>query len=418
MMRSLALWIGLRYTRAKRRNHFISFISLVSMLGIVIGVTALITVISVMNGFESELRTRILGMVSHATISAADNQSGMADWQQAIDLAGSDPRVLGAAPYAEREGLLQGQRGLIQGALLRGIDPMLEGRVSQLTDKMVRGEMASLVPGEFNIVIGRELAAWLNVDIGDTITVYVPEFRTTPVGVLPQMKRFTVSGIFEVGLQEADLKLALINIGDAQKLLRLGDRVSGVRLRLTDMFDAWNVARDLGDRLGGYYRIRDWSRDHANFFRAIRMEKTVMFVILSLIIAVAAFNLVSSLVMLVTDKQADIAILRTLGMTPGTVMRIFMVQGTLIGVVGILLGLVCGVLLTLNLSHVVGWLESFLGYELMPEEVYYISGVPSELHWGDVSLIAVIAFVFCLLATIYPAWRAARTDPAEALRYE
>ena len=418
MMRSLAMWIGLRYTRAKRRNHFISFISLVSMLGIVIGVTALITVISVMNGFESELRTRILGMVSHATISAADDQTGMDDWQKAIDLSGTDPRVLGAAPYAEREGLLQGQRGLIQGALLRGIDPAQEAGVSQLSEKMIRGDMASLGPGDFNIVLGKELALWLNVDIGDTVTVYVPEFRTTPVGVLPQMKRFKVSGIFEVGLQEADLQLALINLGDAQKLLRLGDKVSGVRLKLTDMFDAWNVARDLGDRLGGYYRIRDWSRDHANFFRAIRMEKTVMFVILSLIIAVAAFNLVSSLVMLVTDKQADIAILRTLGMTPGTVMRIFMVQGTLIGVVGIAIGLVCGVLLTLNLSHVVSGLESFLGYELMPEDVYYISGVPSELHWGDVGLIAVIAFVFCLLATIYPAWRAARTDPAEALRYE
>ncbi|MCB1565518.1 MAG: lipoprotein-releasing ABC transporter permease subunit [Rhodanobacteraceae bacterium] len=418
MMRSLAMWIGLRYTRAKRRNHFISFISLVSMLGIVIGVTALITVISVMNGFESELRTRILGMVSHATISAADDQTGMDDWQKAIDLSGTDPRVLGAAPYAEREGLLQGQRGLTQPALLRGIDPVQEAGVSQLSEKMIRGDMASLRPGDFNIVLGKELALWLNVDIGDTVTVYVPEFRTTPVGVLPQMKRFKVSGIFEVGLQEADLQLALINLGDAQKLLRLGDKVSGVRLKLTDMFDAWNVARDLGDRLGGYYRIRDWSRDHANFFRAIRMEKTVMFVILSLIIAVAAFNLVSSLVMLVTDKQADIAILRTLGMTPGTVMRIFMVQGTLIGVVGIAIGLVCGVLLTLNLSHVVSGLESFLGYELMPEDVYYISGVPSELHWGDVGLIAVIAFVFCLLATIYPAWRAARTDPAEALRYE
>ena len=418
MMRSLAMWIGLRYTRAKRRNHFISFISLVSMLGIVIGVTALITVISVMNGFESELRTRILGMVSHATISAADDQTGMDDWQKAIDLSGTDPRVLGAAPYAEREGLLQGQRGLTQPALLRGIDPVQEAGVSQLSEKMIRGDMASLGPGDFNIVLGKELALWLNVDIGDTVTVYVPEFRTTPVGVLPQMKRFKVSGIFEVGLQEADLQLALINLGDAQKLLRLGDKVSGVRLKLTDMFDAWNVARDLGDRLGGYYRIRDWSRDHANFFRAIRMEKTVMFVILSLIIAVAAFNLVSSLVMLVTDKQADIAILRTLGMTPGTVMRIFMVQGTLIGVVGIAIGLVCGVLLTLNLSHVVSGLESFLGYELMPEDVYYISGVPSELHWGDVGLIAVIAFVFCLLATIYPAWRAARTDPAEALRYE
>ncbi|HPF73170.1 MAG TPA: lipoprotein-releasing ABC transporter permease subunit, partial [Xanthomonadaceae bacterium] len=339
-------------------------------------------------------------------------------WQKAIDLSGTDPRVLGAAPYAEREGLLQGQRGLIQGALLRGIDPAQEAGVSQLSEKMIRGDMASLGPGDFNIVLGKELALWLNVDIGDTVTVYVPEFRTTPVGVLPQMKRFKVSGIFEVGLQEADLQLALINLGDAQKLLRLGDKVSGVRLKLTDMFDAWNVARDLGDRLGGYYRIRDWSRDHANFFRAIRMEKTVMFVILSLIIAVAAFNLVSSLVMLVTDKQADIAILRTLGMTPGTVMRIFMVQGTLIGVVGIAIGLVCGVLLTLNLSHVVSGLESFLGYELMPEDVYYISGVPSELHWGDVGLIAVIAFVFCLLATIYPAWRAARTDPAEALRYE
>ena len=414
MFKPLELAIGLRYIRAKRRNSFISFISLASMLGIALGVIALITTISVMNGFEQELRARILGMVSHATISGSG--SSLTDWKNAVDIAQADSRVLGAAPYVEREALLNGSR--TQGAQLRGILPEAEPRVSELGEMMKAGVLSDLKPGGFGIVLGKELALWLGVDLGDAVTVMVPEARSTPIGVLPQMRRFTVVGIFEAGMQEYDLQLAIIHMEDAQKLLRLGDGVSGVRLKLTDMFQAWDVARDLADRMGEFYRVRDWSRDHANFFRAIKMEKGVMFVILSLIVAVAAFNLVSSLVMLVTDKQADIAILRTLGLTPGSVMGVFMVQGTLIGIVGILLGLIGGVLLTLNLHHVVAVLESTLGFELMPADVYYITGVPTDLRADDVGSIAGIAFVLCMLATIYPAWRAARTDPATALRYE
>jgi lipoprotein-releasing system permease protein len=283
---------------------------------------------------------------------------------------------------------------------------------------MVEGSLADLQPGKFGIVVGKELAQFLGVDIGDPVSVLVAETRSTPIGVLPQMKRFNVVGIFEAGMQEYDLQLAVVHLADAQKLLRMGENVTGVRLKLTDMFQAWEVARDLADRMGEFYRVRDWSRDHANFFRAIRMEKTVMFVILSLIVAVAAFNLVSSLVMLVTDKQADIAILRTLGLSPRSVMGVFVVQGSLIGVAGIVLGLVGGVLLTLNLHHVVSFLESALGFELMPADVYYITGVPTELRGDDVATIALVAFVLCTMATIYPAWRASRTDPAMALRYE
>ena len=414
MFRPIEIAIGLRYIRAKRRNSFISFISLASMLGIALGVIALITTISVMNGFEQELRSRILGMVSHATVSGSG--ASLSDWPRAVEQARSDPRVLGAAPYIERESLLNA--GRTQGALLRGVLPELEPQVSELAGKMKQGSLDDLRPGEFGIVVGKELAMWLGVELGESVTVMVPEARSTPIGVLPQMRRFKVVGIFEAGMQEYDLQLAVIHLQDAQKLLRMGDGVSGVRLKLTDMFQAWNVARDLADRMGEFYRVRDWSRDHANFFRAIKMEKTVMFVILSLIVAVAAFNLVSSLVMLVTDKQADIAILRTLGLSPRSVMAVFMVQGTLIGVVGIVLGLVGGVLLTLNLHLVVTGLESMLGFELMPADVYYITGVPTDLRIGDVSRIAGIAFVLCMFATIYPAWRAAKTDPAMALRYE
>jgi lipoprotein-releasing system permease protein len=414
VFKPIEIAIGLRYIRAKRRNSFISFISLASMLGIALGVVALIATISVMNGFEQELRARILGMVSHATVSGSG--ASLKDWPRAVELARADPRVLGAAPYIEREALLSGAR--VQGALLRGVLPDAEPRVSELASKMKQGSLDALRPGEFGIVLGKELAVWLGAELGDPVTVMVPEARTTPIGVLPQMRRFTVVGIFEAGMQEYDMQLAVVHIEDAQKLLRMGDGVSGVRLKLVDLFQAWHVARDLADRMGEFYRVRDWSRDHANFFRAIKMEKTVMFVILSLIVAVAAFNLVSSLVMLVTDKQADIAILRTLGLTPRSVMGVFMVQGTLIGVVGIVLGLVGGVLLTLNLHRVVTALESVLGFELMPADVYYITGVPTELRADDVGTIAAVAFVLCMLATIYPAWRAARTDPAMALRYE
>jgi lipoprotein-releasing system permease protein len=393
MFQPLPLSIGLRYTRAKRRNHFISFISLVSVLGIALGVTALITVISVMNGFEQELRARILGMVSHATISGA-----------------------GDAPYVEAEAMLHGRRD--QAVLLRGVSPDHEPSVSELSNAMRQGSFDSLEPGAFNILIGRELAIYLGVDVGDSVQAFVASGSFTPVGFVPRARSFRVSGIFELGLQEADMKLALIHYQDGQRLLRMGEGVTGVRLKLHDMFQAWTVAGDLATRVGEYYRVRDWSQDHSAFFRAIKTEKTVMFVILSLIIAVAAFNLVSSLIMLVTDKQADIAILRTLGMTPGQVLGVFVVQGTLIGAIGILLGVGGGVLLTLNLDYVVAGIEAVLGFEVMPADVYYITGVPTVLRADEVGLIGVVAFVMCCLATLYPAWRAARTDPAAALRYE
>jgi lipoprotein-releasing system permease protein len=414
MFQPLPLSIGLRYTRAKRRNHFISFISLVSMLGIALGVTALITVISVMNGFEQELRARILGMVSHATISGAAEP--LRDWPRAVEIAVADPRVVGAAPYVETEAMLHGLRD--QAVLLRGVSPLHEGTVSDLSTSMRAGTLDALQAGEFNIVLGRELAIYLGVDVGDSVQAFVASGSFTPVGFVPRARSFRVVGIFELGLQEADLKLALIHLQDAQRLMRLQDQVSGVRLKLDDMFQAFGVARDLADQMGDVYRIRDWAQDHAGFFRAIRLEKTVMFIILSLIIAVAAFNLVSSLIMLVTDKQSDIAILRTLGMTPLQVMGVFVVQGTIIGAVGIVLGVVGGILLTLNLEYVVAGLEAVLGFEVMPADVYYISGVPTVLRADEVSMIALVAFVMCCLATLYPAWRAARTDPAAALRYE
>ncbi len=415
MIRPLELAIGLRYTRAKRRNRFISFISLVSMLGIALGVVALIATTSVMNGFETELRTRILGMVAHATISGVGED--LHDWPHAVEIAQADPRVLGAAPYIERESLLTGTRS--QGALLRGIEPALEPQVSNLGEKMKAGSLGDLAPGSFRILLGSELAMMLGVDVGDPVTVLVPEARSTRVGVVPQMKRFTVAGIFEAGMQEYDLQMAVIHLADAQRLLRMGEGVTGVRLKLTDMFQAWSVARDLADRIGEFYRVRDWARDHANFFRAIQMEKSVMAVILSLIVAVAAFNLVSSLIMLVTDKQADIAILRTLGLSPGSVMAVFVVQGTLIGVAGILAGVAGGVALTLNLDRVMRFIERLLGFELMPADVYYISGgLPTDLRVENVVTIALVAFAMCTIATIYPAWRASRTDPAAALRYE
>lgn len=414
MFQPLPFSIGLRYLRAKRRNGFISFISMASILGIIIGVIALITTIAVMSGFQQELRDRILGMVAHATVSGVDGP--LQDWPRAVAYANQDKRVVGAAPYTETEALLQGAQR--RGAMLRGVLPETEPRVSEIADKMKQGKLTDLQDGEFRIILGKELAILLGVGVGDPVNVFISEATVTPLGALPRAKRFTVVGIFEAGAQEYDLGLALVHLGDAQRLGRMGDGVTGVRLKLVDLWDAWPVARDLSQRMDGYYRVRDWSRDNANFFRALKMEKTVMFILLSLVIAIAAFNLVSSLVMLVQDKQSDIAILRTLGMSPGGIMRVFIVQGLVIGVVGIAIGVAGGVLLASNLSHVVHFVENLLGAELMPSDVYYISGVPTAVYASDVAMVAAVAFVLCLLATLYPAWRASRTDPATALRYE
>jgi lipoprotein-releasing system permease protein len=414
LFQPLSFAIGLRYLRAKRRNGFISFISMASILGILIGVMALITTISVMNGFQEELRARILGMVSHATIDGLDGP--LENWPQAVAVAKQDARVLGAAPYVQTEALLQGRRR--QGALVRGVLPEREVTVSDLGDKMKEGKLSSLQPGAYNIVLGRELALQIGARVGDDVNVFVSEATVTPIGPVPRARRFHVTGIFEVGAQEYDFGLAVVHMRDAQRLVKMGEGVTGVRLKLTDIWDAWNVARSLADRMQGYYRVHDWTRDHANFFRSLKMEKTVMFVLLSLVIAIAAFNLVSSLVMLVQDKQADIAILRTLGLSPGAVMRVFMVQGTVIGIVGVGLGTILGIALSKNLSIIVHFIEGLTGSELMPADVYYISGVPTAVEPADVALVAVVAFFMCLIATIYPAMRASRTDPASALRYE
>ena len=336
MFKPIPVAIGLRYLRAKRRNGFISFISFASIAGIALGVMALITTLAVMSGFQREIRDRMLEMAAHATISA--DGEVMDNWKQAVDEARRDPRVAGAAPYIEKEALLQGARN--QPAIVRGVDPVAEDQVSVLSKKMVRGKLSDLTPGSFNIVLGRELAMWLGVGVGDSVIVTTSNFRSTPLGAMPQLKRFKVSGIFEAGYQEYDKGLAVANLHDMQRVLRMGDGVTGVRLRLHDMDKAWEVARDLALQLKGPYRVTDWTSDNANMFRALKLEKTMIAILLSLIIAMGAFNLVSSQVMLVTDKQADIAILRTLGLTPGGVMQVFMVQGSLIGIFGTVLGVV------------------------------------------------------------------------------
>ncbi|MFN3702901.1 lipoprotein-releasing ABC transporter permease subunit [Thermomonas sp.] len=414
MFKPLPVAIGLRYLRAKRRNGFISFISLASILGIALGVTALITTLAVMSGFQKEIRDRMLGMAAHATVSGYGEP--LQDWRHAVQVATADPRVAGAAPYIEKEALVSGASN--QPAMLRGVDPALEGRVSVLPGRMVQGKLADLVPGSFRIVLGKELALWLGVGVGDDVIVTLAEFRSTPVGGIQTMKRFKVSGIFEVGYNEFDKGLAVVNLADLQRVLRMGDGVTGVRLKLHDMDRAFDVGRDLALKLKGPYRVSDWTQDNANLFRALKMEKTVMAILLSLIVAMGAFNLVSSQVMLVTDKQADIAILRTLGLTPGQVMRTFMVQGGLIGLIGTVAGVIGGVALTLNLNNLLQAIERVFGVQLLPEDVYYITGLPTDMQAGDVVAIVCAALLMAFLATLYPAWRASRTAPAEALRYE
>ena len=415
MFRPPELFIGLRYTRAKRRNHFISFISLISMLGIALGVMALITVLSVMNGFEKELRERILGVVAHVTILGEANV--LSDWRAVVSAVTAKEHVQGAAPYIHAEGMLT-EGSQVSGAVIRGILPAEEGKVSLLGTKMKQGSLDNLRAAEYGIVIGNELAFALGVGMGDKVTLTVPQASVTPVGILPRMKRFTVAGIFEIGMYEYDSAFALIHLEDAQRLFRMQDNVTGVRLKLDDLFLAPQIARQLQEELPGLYETSDWTRQHANFFRAVQMEKTVMFVILLLIVAVAAFNIVSTLVMMVTDKHSDIAILRTLGMSPGSVMAIFMVQGAVIGVAGTLLGTIGGITLALNVETLVPAIEQFLGVKFLAADIYYITELPSDMRWSDVFRISGISFLLTLIATLYPAWRGARTQPAEALRYE
>ena len=409
------LLIGLRYTRAKRRNQFVSFISLISMLGIALGVAALIVVLSVMNGFQTELRARILGVVSHVQISGANGE--MSDWLHVAEQAGKHHSVLAAAPFVQAQGMLSFGES-VRGAMVRGVLPDYEDKVVDFRSHMKEGSFDSLQPDSFNIVLGSELARALGVYVGDKVTLIAPQGVVTPAGVVPRLKTFTVSGLFEVGMFEYDSGLALIRMEDAQRLYRMDDRVSGVRLKLDDLFKAPRVVRELAETLDTPAFLSDWTRSHANFFRAVQIEKNMMFIILSLIVAVAAFNIVSTLVMAVTDKQADIAILRTLGASPGSIMAVFMVQGALIGFIGLGLGVVGGVALALNIDVVVPFIERLLGTQFLSKEVYYISNLPSELQWSDVTTITAVSFVLSLVATIYPSWRASRVNPAEALRYE
>lgn len=416
MFKPLELFIGLRYTRAKRRNHFISFIALTSMLGIALGVTALITVLSVMNGFQKELRDRILGVVAHATVSGAGGGT-LHDWQDLARQVERSPHIVGVAPYVNGEGMLS-SGAAVSGALIRGVSPRAERTVSDVGEKMVAGSLDDLVPGQYGIVLGKELALRLGVWRGDKVTLIAPQATVTPAGILPRLKRFTVVGVFEIGMYEYDNALALLDLEDAAKLYRLDGGVSGVRLKLDDMMRAPRISRELAASLGPDYEMSDWTRQHVNFFRAVQTEKTVMFVILSLIVAVAAFNIVSTLVMMVRDKESDIAVLRTLGAAPRSIMLIFMIQGVVIGVVGTLLGGIGGVLLALNVETIVPAIERLFGVEFLSAEVYYINELPSELHMQDVWRICGISVFLSLIATLYPAWRASRTQPAEALRYE
>jgi len=409
------LLVGLRYTRAKRRNHFISFISLTSMAGIALGVAALIVVLSVMNGFQTELRARILGVASHVQITGANSR--LNDWKAVADIAKQHPRVRASAPFVNGQGMLSAGQA-VRGTIVRGVLPAQEDSVADIGKHMRAGRLDALKAGEFGMVLGTDLARSIGALPGDKVTLIAPQGQVTPAGLMPRLKQFTVVGLFEIGMFEYDSGLVLIHLEDAQVLYQMDAAVSGLRLKLDDLFAARTVVRELLTTLGNDYYASDWTRSHANFFRAVEIEKRVMFIILTLIVAVAAFNIVSTLVMLVTDKQADIAILRTLGASPRSVMQIFVVQGALIGVIGTLTGVVGGVILAFNVATVVPWLEKFLGFKFLSKDVYYISELPSEVQVGDVTTIGLMSLVIAFLATIYPSWRAARVNPAEALRYE
>ena len=409
------LFVGLRYTRAKRKNHFISFISLTSMIGIALGVAALIVVLSVMNGFQSELRTRILGVASHLEITGANNQ--LNHWQLLASQVESQPQVKASAPYVMAQGMLSFGQG-VQGAIVRGVLPNEEDKVADIGKHMKAGSLTDLHAGEFNIVLGADLAMLLGASIGDKVVLMAPQGQFTPAGVVPRIKQFKVVGLFQIGMYEYDAGLAFIHMDDAAKLYRMGDNVSGLRLKLDDLFEAPAMSAKLAQKLDGNYFVTDWTQQHANFFKAVQLEKRVMFIILTLIVAVAAFNIVSTLVMAVTDKRADIAIMRTFGASPRSIMCIFIVQGALIGVIGTLIGAVFGILIALNISTIVPFIENLFQVQFLAKDVYYISDLPSKLEWNDVITIVVMSFILSLLATLYPSYKASQINPAEALRYE
>lgn len=412
---NLPMMIGSRYSRAKRRNGFISFISAISMIGIALGVWVLITVISIMNGFGNELRGRILDVTSHVTITG---QGGwLADWEKLTDKLDARNDIKAYAPYIYSQGLISAGRA-VDGALIRGVLPEYESQVSAIANNLSEGNFEALQKGKYNIILGEGLAAKLGTEIGEKVTLISPKGQSSPAGLLPRLRRFTVVGTFAVGMNEYDSALALIHMADASRLYKAKNQVSGVRLKLDDVYQARQVAAELSADLEYEYYVDNWTRQHENFFRALEIERRVMFIILFLIVAVAAFNIVSTLVMVVTDKRADIAILRTLGLSPNNVMGIFFVQGVTSGVFGTIIGAILGVLTALNISTIIPFIEGLVGYQLFPADVYVISDFPAELRWGDVTTIVIASIVLSMLATLYPAWRASKTQPAEALRYE
>ena len=409
------MWIGSRYVRARSRNSFVSLISAISMLGIAIAVLVLIVVMSVVNGFERELKDRLLAMTAHASIEEVDGN--LADAEILRDVALENARVSAAAPYIDGKALLVAGKQL-SGAELRGIEPRLEDTVSGISGVMQDGSLDALQAGTFKIVLGIELAEELQVAVGDKVTVTLAQGMVTPAGVIPRTKRFTVSGIYRVGMYEFDRRLAFISLGDAQRLYRKKNTVTGVRLAVTEIYAAPDIVREVAREYGELVLVNDWTRRHVNFFRSIQITKSILFVILLMVIAVAAFNIVSTLVMVVKDKQSDIAILRTIGTKPSSILKIFVTQGSIVGITGTLLGVVGGIVIALNLESIVGFFETIFGIKFLAADVYFISDLPSELKIGDVVRIAAIALVLALVSTLYPAWVAARTAPAEALRYD
>ena len=415
MSRRFETWIGSRYVRSRSSNSFVSLISVISMLGIAIAVMVLIVVMSVVNGFERELKDRLLAMTAHASIEDVDGR--LVSYESLLEVAEKNARVRAAAPFVEGQALLVANTQL-SGIELRGIDPDGEDRVSGIAGVMQQGALTDLGPGAFNIVLGDELAKALEVGVGDKVTVTLAQGIVTPAGIVPRQKRFTVSGIYRVGMYEFDRRLAFIHLSDAQKLYRLGDTVTGVRLAVTDIYAAPEIVREVATENGELVLVSDWTRRHVNFFRSIQITKSILFVILLMVIAVAAFNIVSTLVMVVKDKQSDIAILRTIGAKPSSILKIFVTQGSIVGILGTLAGVVLGMLMALNLEVIVGFFESALDIKFLAADVYFISDLPSELRYADVVRIAGIALALALASTLYPAWVAARTAPAEALRYD
>lgn len=415
MFRPLELYIGLRYLRTRRASRFVSFISLVSLLGVAVGVAALIVVLSVMNGFEQELRSRLLNLTSHAVVTAPDGR--LRDWQPVLDRVETMPGVAGAAPFVEVQAMLA-HEGLLKGTILRGIDPAREMLVSRVAQHLVAGSLEALEPGSDHLVLGRLLAARLRVGIGDPLTLLVPTGNESGARLVPRLRRFVVVGLFEVGMEEQDGVVALTHLADAAAARGRPGEVSGIRIEMEDLFAAPRIAGEIAQALGPGYAARDWTTENASYFRAVRIEKTMMTLILSLVVAVAAFNIVATLVMVVTDKRTEIAILRTMGLSPGSVMRVFLVQGTAIGAAGVLLGVLLGVPMALNVGVVMPALESLFGFSVLPAEVYHVTRLPSDLRIPQVLMVTAIALALCLLSTIYPSMRAARTEPAEALRYE